>query len=306
VSGLVLGLPAPQYHARPALSAGGAVTLVEKCPAAYWHSSPHNPAATSEHRAIFDVGTAAHYAVLEPDVYETRVVELPFDDYRTKEARELREAAWAEGKTPLLRGDVDRVVTMRAAIHAHPIAAKAFAHGDPEVSFFWVDRETGAECKARADWLPRSRRYIVDLKTGASAHPRAFERLAVNLGHFQRAAWYVDGLKAITGETAAYWFVLVERDTPHLVSVCTLDDEALAWGRRLNAAAMASYVRCLERGEWPGYRPPDSPDQDKAFRIGLPGWAGRALEKRDEKGEFTEQLTRLAYEMQAPLERAEA
>jgi hypothetical protein len=82
-----------------------------------------------------------------------------------------------------------------------------------------------------------------------------------------------------------YWFVIVEKEPPYLVSVVSFDREALQWGRRANAKACAVFARSIAENDWPGYREPGQ-NQDRAFRVSLPPWALYQLQDRDEAGEF--------------------
>ena len=81
-------------------------------------------------------------------------------------------------------------------------------------------------------------------------------------------------------EPANYWFLNQETKAPYLVSVCELDLNALEAGREENARAAEIFDRCLQRGQWPGYRHKDDPDHDRAFRVGLPNYALAKIEQR--------------------------
>jgi len=63
----IFGLPAAEYHAIRALSASGAWLLAEECAAKFLWRSPWNPLYVPEERTDFDIGVAAHLAVLEPE-----------------------------------------------------------------------------------------------------------------------------------------------------------------------------------------------------------------------------------------------
>lgn len=274
-----LDLPAEDYHAIKALSAGMAITLVEECPLRAWLASPFNPGLTREHTVEFTIGTAAHLAVLEPELLDERVVVHSFDDYRTKEARDIRDAAWAVGKMPLKPAEWDVVRDMAAALDpATSPAGRLFTGGHSEVSLTWEwDR---VPCKARPDYLPDSGAYVVDLKTTNSANPRAVARKAFAEGWHLRAAWYLAGATEVLGKRPAhYWFVLVEKDAPHIVEVYELDDRAIAWGEQLIRKALRLFRECTAANHWPAYC-------DKPTVISLPGWAEFQLADREQAGEF--------------------
>jgi PDDEXK-like domain of unknown function (DUF3799) len=287
---VVSGLPAVEYHALRALSASGAWRLAEECAAKFLWRSPWNPLYVAETRSDFDIGVAAHLAVLEPERQTRNIVLIEGGDYRTTKAREARDAARAEGKVPLLPYQFDIVRAIAGSIRAHPIASHAFRDGEAEVTLTWQDRESGVPCKARPDYLPRHGRWLVDLKTAASANPRSWRDQAYRLGYHARAAWYLDGAEAVLGrQPEEYWFVIVEKEPPYLVSVVSFDEDALAWGRTLNRKACQRFAAAAAANDWPGYRDPGQ-NHDRAFRIGLPVWAIYQLQDRQEAGEFTPEV----------------
>src|SRR5438477_1003574 len=283
----ISGLPAVDYHAMGALSASGAWLLVEECAAKFlWHS-PWNPLYEPETKIEFDIGVAAHLAVLEPERQADSIVLIEAGDYRTTKARETRDAARAAGKVPLLPYQVDIVRAITRSIRAHPIASEAFRGGEAEMTLIWSDPETGVRCKARPDYLPAHGRWLVDLKTAASANPRSWRDQAYRLGYHARAAWYLDSAAAVLGQIPEeYWFVIVEKEPPYLVSVVSFDTDGLAWGRIANRKACQRFAVSAAANEWPGYREPGQ-NHDRAFRIGLPPWALYQLQDRRDAGEFT-------------------
>jgi hypothetical protein len=283
----IAGLLAVDYHAMRALSASGAWLLAEECAAKFLWRSPWNPHYVPEAKTEFDIGVAAHLAVLEPVRQAECIVEIEAGDYRTTKARDARDAARTAGKVPLLPYQFDIVRAIAGSIRSHPIASQAFVGGEAEVTLIWSDSETGIPCKARPDYLPAHGRWIVDLKTAASANPRGWCDQAYRLGYHARAAWYLDGAANVLEQAPEeYWFVIVEKEPPYLVSVVSFDSDALAWGRIANRKACERFAVSAAADDWPGYREPGQ-NHDRAFRIGLPPWAMYQLQDREEAGEFT-------------------
>jgi PDDEXK-like domain of unknown function (DUF3799) len=273
----IYDIPDAEYHKDPvpggSLSASGARRLLPpSCPALFRHYLDHPP----EPSAVFDLGHAAHKLVLGAG---PPIVALAYGDWRTKEARELRDRAHAEGETPLLRGEYEQVKAMAEAIRAHPLASVLFAPetGEPERSLFWQDPETGVWCRARPDWLPAwrgasQRLIITDFKTTACAERSSFARSVHKFGYFQQAPFYIDGVRALgLDDDPAFLFVAQEKAPPYLVTVFELDAGALAAGRAFNRRAIEVYRDCKEAGVWPGY-------SDDIELISLPPWAARIEE----------------------------
>src|SRR5437763_5761385 len=285
----ISGMPAVDYHATRALSASGAWLLAEECAAKFLWRSPGNPRYVPEPKTDFDIGVAAQLAVLEPERQADSIVLIEAGDYRTTKAREARDAARAAGLVPLLPYQVDIVRAIAGSIRAHPIASEAFAGGEAEVTLIWPDCDTGIPCKARPDYLPTHARWMVDLKTAASANPRSWRDQAYRLGYHARAAWYLDGAEAVLGQMPEeYWFVIVEKEPPYLVSVVSFDADALAWGRIANRNACERFAVSAAANDWPGYGEPGQ-NHDRAFRIGLPRWATYHLQDRAGTGTCTTQ-----------------
>ena len=302
--GIHLDMPAADYHAMKRLSASGAWTLADDCAAKFLWQSPWNPLAERDDKPEFDIGSAAHLAVLEPARFEAATVIIDAANYRTDKAREARDTAREAGRIPLLPYQLDIVRAIAGSIRAHPIAAEAFAGGDPEVTLTWCDAGTDVPCKARVDWLPRHGRWLVDLKTAASANPLKWRDQAARLGYYARAAWYLDGTEVVSlRRPQEYWFVIVEKEPPYLVSVIALDEPALEFGRMINRKALDLFCRCVEQSDWPGYREPGA-RHDRAFRIGLPPWLLYHLQDRSEAGEFGTAPSRTTKPIDASLIRA--
>lgn len=294
-AGVYDGIAAEAYHGNctpaPALSSSGAKTLASDDPAAarrFWLDSPLNPNRESVRKKVFDLGTMAHLAVLEPEALAARVAVIQADDFRTKAAQAERDAAWDAGLIPALPKDMDAIKLMRDAIMSDPVARHAFTGGVPERSYFWIDQEFGVWRKARLDYAPGDAvvRFIPDLKTTTDANPRAFEKRAADLGYHQSAAFYMDAIEHFHGtRPSRFFWVVVERDPPHMVSVCEASGDMLEWGRQLNRRALDLFRRCLDRGDptnpehWPAYG-------SGSHVIGLPVYVARDLERRRDAGDF--------------------
>lgn len=246
LQGLVLDLPDAEYRQAPGLSSTGIKRLLDS-PARYQWEQTHR----TDKRA-FDLGHVVHAVVLGAGL-DVAVIDHP--DYRTKAAREERDAARAEGRAPILAHEWEQVEVMAAAVREHPDAGPLLTGGEPEVSLFWDDPETGVACKGRLDYWHRSG-VVVDLKsTGRTADPRRVDRLAYDLGWHQQAAHYSAGVEVVTGARPRFIHVVLEVDAPHFVAVVELDDEYLELGRQDVRLATDAYAACLAADDWPAYPP---------------------------------------------------
>ena len=249
---------AAEYHQdpciAPSLSASIAhILLTQSAWHAWWAHPRLNSAYQPQEDEKFDLGTAAHAYLLEG---ESGFVIVEASDWRTKAAREARAVARAAGKIPLLAdrwGDVQGMaLAAREQLAKHEDAPRPLADGKAEQTLVW--QENGLWCRARLDWLHDDHRMIDDYKTtGASANPDVWTRALFGAGHDVQAAFYLRGLKALTGITAAFRFIVQETFTPYALSVIGLAPDALALAERKVQYALTLWRHCIELGEWPGY-----------------------------------------------------
>ena len=250
---------AAEYHRdsvgpAPSLSASIAHILLNQSAWHAWFAHPRlNPAYERQDDERFDLGTAAHAYLLEGESGFT-IIQAP--DWRTKLAKEARDDARRDGKIPLLAdrwGDVQGMALAAGQqLDVNEDPPRPLANGRPEQTLVW--QEDGAWCRARLDWLHDDRKTIDDLKTtGASANPDVWTRALFGAGHDVQAAFYLRGLKALTGITAAFRFVVQETFPPYALSVIGLAPEALEIGARKVEYAIRLWRHCLALGEFPGY-----------------------------------------------------
>lgn len=182
----------------------------------------------------------------------------PFDSFRTNAAKEWRDEQAANGVTVVGADDMDTARAMVAEVRKHPVAGPLLSSGEPEVSLFWEDEQTGLTRRARIDWLPTrvpGQPFIVpDYKTTDAADEVSFGKSAGKYGYHRQQAWYEDGIKAVgLDDEPVFVFIAQEKTKPYLVNVVQLDPVDVAIGRELNSMALRLYAECLECDEWPGY-----------------------------------------------------
>jgi len=76
-----------------------------------------------------------------------------------------------------------------------------FHNGYSELSFFWIDEETGIKCKVRPDYLRLDIPLIVDFKTTKDHTEEGFPKEIANWYYHFSAAFYIEGVEQVTGLT---------------------------------------------------------------------------------------------------------
>ena len=249
----IYDLDEASYHGDPcapelgrSLSASGAKLLLPpSAPAEFKYRRDAGPEVKDE----YDFGHVAHKLVLGKGD-EVTVIEAK--DWRSKEAREAKRAARDKGRIPILAKEHAKAEEMAAKVAEHPLASAILSEGEAEKSLFWVDAASGVTLRARVDWLRPN--AIVDYKTTAkSSAPDVFAKNAADFGYHRQAAWYSDGVKALTGKELPFIFIVQSKAPPHLVSVVQYGPDDLETARAENARAIEIYAQCESSGEWPGY-----------------------------------------------------
>jgi hypothetical protein len=263
------GMSADDYHAdRTSISSTGLRNILDPgCPAQFKYDRD-NPAAPKKE---FDIGHAAHLLVLGEGP-ELEVIDFP--DWRTKAAQSKRDAAYDEGKVPLLTKDHDQVKAMAEAIRQDPIAGPLFRPGSgiAEQSIFWTDPATGIRCRVRPDWLKQlpGLTLAVDYKTAKDASPLALSRAIRDRSYHQQDALYLDGIEAagLAPDHCRFVFVFQSKTAPYLITVRELSEADRTIGRARNQRALRLYAECMRTDEWPDWTGPvtDIP------MISLPPW----------------------------------
>jgi hypothetical protein len=276
----VLDIHADAYHTdqvadRPTLSSSVVKLLINASPAHARAAHPRlNPDFAREEEDRFDLGTVCHQLFLEG---EAAVDIAPYDDWRSKAAKELREFSRTQGRIAMLAKHHDEcekmIASLRRQCDEHP-EGPFFTDGVPERTIVWED-EYGVLCSARLDWLVNGNAAVHDLKTTrASASPDAWSRTALGIGADIQAALYLRGCRAVFGGEPELRFVVVETHPPYALAVFTLAPDALALAEKKISWALKTWATCLRNDEWPAY-------SQQIAHIQAPPWVEAAWLERE-------------------------
>ncbi len=257
------------YHADPcevpSLSSTIGRRLVDASPAHAWNDHPRlNPPKEDDDKpkppAKFDFGSLIHKLVLGAGA---NIEVLPYDAWTTKEAREFRDAAYADGKIPVKQKDFDRAEVMSVAffrqmLSADPQVKACMLHGDAEIVIAW--QEQSIWCRAMLDKVIVSEdgkvATIIDYKsTEASAAHHETERRIFAMGYDFQGLFYGRGLVALLPELERIHFIIITQEVkpPFGMSVIQPTIEAMELAEVKVLTSMALWERCMSTDKWPGY-----------------------------------------------------
>ncbi len=217
-----------------------------------------------ESTAAQQLGQAVHTIVLEPDEYLSRfAVRDEGVSGVTKAGKDFKAKWQAAGMTVLTYEDGRwcEAIARRATANRRMAEWINRAH-ETEVSLVW--ERDGYLCRARADLMVPGLNILADLKTTMVASQEGFAREIGRYHYHTQAAWYLDGIRRLTGQEWDFYFVACEKRRPFLVSCHQLVRSSPAHLLGLNECDILfeRYKACMKSGQWPGY--------GDVFEINLP------------------------------------
>ena len=257
--------PDRDYHEHPALSASKLKTMATGTPRRYWakHEDPdRRPFLPTD---AMRQGSLVDCLITEPDEFARRYVHLPADapkrpnktqrnakkpsaetldaiafwDELERDGRELITKEWLDNAWRVVE-----TLTVDAEIRGFLSTACQSPH-------FWVDSEHGVECRYKPDLESE---VLIDLKKGASAHPRAFASQAYKLGYDVQASHYSAGYAEKHGKAPErFGFLVWEWSEPYDYAMIWCDDDYMAMGADRRREAIERILECRASGVWPSH-----------------------------------------------------
>jgi hypothetical protein len=194
-------------------------------------------------------GTAAHIAILEPERFALEYGVFTGKRRSGKEWEAFKAAN--AGKATIKADDLLEAMAMRDAVRADALGSAYLSNGRHEVTIVWIDGETGLKMKGRVDWL-RNDNVLVDVKTTRDATPFFFARDVARLQYHVQSALYLDGIETLTGQSARFVAVAIEKAPPYDVVTFDMPEPVLGVGRDEYRRLLKLLIQCRQDKSWPG------------------------------------------------------
>ena len=206
----------------------------------------------------------AHTLLLEPQKF-TKLYAVTDLNLSTKAGREWK-ADLPDGVTIIKEQDYEHALLMAEAVKNHPQAKHLFKKFTAEKPVYW--ERDGIKRKAKPDLVStiKGLRFCVDFKSTESANPEAIRRSIAKYGYHRQAAWYLEGMEATEQACEEFLFIFVKKTPPYIVTMCKLDEAAIAKGREECARGVEKLKECQETGLYPCYT-------RGILTLSLPSWA---------------------------------
>jgi len=214
-----------------------------------------------------------HTAILEPRRFLDNFIVAPKVDRRTTEGK-MTWAAFQEeaaGRIVCTDEEAEVVAGVANAMLAHPLASTLLQGGIAEHSLYWVDEETGLECKTRPDYINEDQ--LIDAKTSMDASYRKFRSQIDNYEYFIQAAFQCEGFRAAFKKPVAdYIWLAAETDDPYAIALYRADEGLLDLGDQEIRKGLRIIKRCKDADHWPSYQYDEEKDRFAVQDMGLAPW----------------------------------
>lgn len=236
-------IPIEDYHRLDALGSTNVRAAMRS-----WAHFERSKQESKEYKHCWDFGNAVHLALLQPDIFKTNVV-------RASEGIRRGSNAWKElernnpGKIILKpksnpqtinkEPGYDDIQTIQFNMHERESRRNNpfLSNGEPEVTYIWIDPETGLKCKCRPDWIRRDG-IVIDLKTcpdGKAKDSDTYIKEVKQYGYHIQKGMYLEGVNVVEekGEWTDSWLIPIEKKDPFLINEFHLPKEMLEIGNAI-------------------------------------------------------------------------
>lgn len=238
------------YHSHPALSRSAVVCFRESRRLYHGRHVLRLPEAQVEPTPAMNLGTLTHAELLEPGSLEGKYSVLTeWPDFKTKAAREWRDAETTRGQIVVKPGEVAAMLAMvRSAVAM--LKTIGVRESIVEQPIFWTDDETGLKCRCKPDLLVDTTNFVCvpDIKTTADASPSAFAKQVANMSLWLQDIHYTEGVRKQYGKPVQFMFLVVEKSYPYRAGLYQLHDTRQAEAEYYDT--LAAIKACQESGDY--------------------------------------------------------
>ncbi len=218
----------------------------------------------------FDIGTAAHAYILEPELFHNEIICIsngcfPEPEKLNKDGsicKKGKNGAYLKLQKEAFPGKIifeqfwyKQVIKFAKALKQFPDFDKLFdlETGLAEMSYYGQCNEKGLKIKLRPDYVKPSN-FIGDLKFCRSVDNNSLYRDFADHEYHVRAAFILDFYNEFTGDNIEkFLFAFAEKKEPYHVRIMELSPRDLAVGREVYKERLESIKWGFDNNKWPGF-----------------------------------------------------
>lgn len=234
------------------ISASDIKTFLQS-PALYWHQK-NSPKKQSDGRH-YQIGSAVHAMILEPQYFNDEFVVVPNFDMRKAVDQAKAEKFYSQKfieknghKISITEQELELISEMANNAMKNETLVELIKGSYREVSIYTVDEKTGLKVRLRPDSFPKTKNTILDLKTAVDSSPKEFIRSVYNYGYDVTAAFYMD-----FAQRENYVFACIEKQAPYQTELYMLDDAKIEAGRKKYRMGLDLMKFCKENNFYPSH-----------------------------------------------------
>lgn len=261
-----------EYFALPALGRSHLALLLAGQTYAHvkWHYDNDR-----EKTGAMEVGSAAHMALFQPDLFAEKVI--IHEATKTRASKAFQDTAALHKDKLVLTVDEHEEATClaRAAREKLDETGLCPLGGPTEVSAIYT-YEDSLVLKCKVDYLDQDEKVIYDFKTSSKpVDADSFQRTIQQNGYHIQAAFYTWMMHRLGLPNYRFRFIATEKFPPFLTAIYEIDSRLTDDIASTFPAMLDNLAECVDTGVWPGY--PDRPSM-----IGIPVWAAKKYYTVDE------------------------
>lgn len=205
------------------------IKMYEKCPN-YMYRACISGELAKDDKEYFKIGREVDSILTEMDKFQNTTIS-PYDDFRSKEAREWKAEQEAAGKTVVKEAEYEQIMAIAIAVQETEIW-KDIEREFTMQEIIQVPDDTLGEHFDCLYGKPDAYRInkdgicdLLDLKTSLTVDEREFFFKAKKLGYFKQLKFYSQLLQTEYPEITVfrYWFVVAEKSEPYRVRLFSVD-----------------------------------------------------------------------------------
>lgn len=229
-----------EYHSRSEISKSD-LDLIAKSP--FHFKNKHLFRYESK---AFDLGSAVHTLVLEPELFEKEYVVSKVDK-RTKAGKEMLEYISKNNLTLLSPDDYKIAKEMANSVLSSKFGT-LIQNGKAEQSYF--GNLNGVDVRCRPDYYREDIGLVIDLKTTIDASSDGFSKSCGNFNYHIQDSFYTDAMKSAGLKVNDFIFIAVEKKPPYMVGAYRLGEPEKDLGREHYEKLLNTYKSCVEKDDF--------------------------------------------------------
>jgi hypothetical protein len=243
---IITDLSNEDYHASMALSSSNLKDMLIS-PYHYWYKKHAPHSATPA--LLF--GTLLHTMLLEPHLFDKEY----FVREKPKRVSKIGKALYSEldiergSRQWITPEDHEQAKMMIGSLMSNKMVKSMLERSEVEQSLFFKDKETGIDCKVRADAISLKDGIVLDLKsTAISANEDDFKFTVRKYKYDLSASFYLDGFEGFCDEPLKFLWLVVEKSPPYSHGVYLMSPEVRQRGQQQCRGALTLYERAKAKG----------------------------------------------------------